>query len=72
MQEEIGEISVEALRLGEDFLDLVEKDLGVALRHSKRITEGVFRFTPTIEAEMRFSIKRARQRVEAKRGEKQC
>lgn len=60
IEEKIGELSVEALRRGgEPMLDQVEQALGVALRHSARIAQGTFQFTPRIEREMLESLARA-------------
>ena len=60
LRDRIGKLSVEALRRGgEPMLDRVEAQLGVALRHSERLSQGTIQFTSTIKREMEESISRA-------------
>lgn len=72
IQDKIGDLSTEALRLGgEEALDQVEIALGVALRHTARISAGMLFFTSTIQREMLDSLERAERVLNEIRSAKQ-
>jgi hypothetical protein len=64
-EEQIGELSVRALRVGdEELLDAVTADLGVATRHLERVRAGVLSLNDEgIRAEIDASFDRAESRV---------
>lgn len=60
VSERIGSVAIAALdRGGEPLLDRVDAALGVALRHSARIADGLLPFTDQVRREMDASIERA-------------
>ena len=59
-----GEVGVLALQTGgEELLDKVMANMGVAYRHMERVREGVFVLNPQIQREIRCSIGLARKLI---------
>jgi hypothetical protein len=71
LRDQIDEVSYKALLLFDDetFLDKVEEELGVAVRHSQLLAAGELTFTDGIAREMRTSIERAMALVSASANE---